>query len=83
MASPHNIGAIVKSALAKAQKLGHDMEAQAGHIATALYRCRRCGLEFTVGYPSVDKRKGEGGRRLEVLSAAALEANCPGRRAGS
>jgi len=83
MASHHDMGALVKPALAKAHELGHEMEVQASHIATALYRCQRCGLEFTVGYPAVYEGKGQGGRRLEMLSAAALEARCPGRQAGS
>ena len=66
---------IRERALAKAERLGHDMEALAGGPDTAFYTCRRCRLSFTIGYVSSSKRSKER-RGVQLIADTALTTPC-------
>jgi hypothetical protein len=72
---PETVEEILKRALAKAEGLGHDMEALAGGPDTAFYTCRRCRLSFTIGYVSSSKRSKER-RGVQLITDTALTTSC-------
>jgi hypothetical protein len=66
--------AIVEGALSNAMAHHHDMELDASNDANfSRYKCRNCGLTFTVGYKSVVTQDR---RRFEVTEGVALNTPC-------
>ena len=68
--------AIIEGALSNSLAQHLDMELDgSGDANVSRYKCRNCGLTFTVGYRSVI---GQERRRFEVTEAVALNTPCPG-----
>jgi hypothetical protein len=66
---------IGERALAKAERLGHDMEALASGLNTGFDTCRRCRLSFTIGNVSSSKRTKEQ-RGVQLIADTALTTPC-------
>ena len=68
--------AIIEGALSNSMAQHHDMELDGSNDADfSRYKCRNCGLTFTVGYKSVVSQDR---RRFEVTEGVALNTLCPG-----
>ena len=67
--------AIIEGALSNSMAQHHDMELDGSNDANfSRYKCRNCGLTFTVGYKSVAS---QGRHRFEVTEGGARRAHPP------